>query len=119
MVVRRTGFAPFSPKPSGAVAEGDQILVIKDATPGTIIHQADEQTSGLKLYISACNTSATAVILTIEWQGDTVTDKVVVCLPPYSGSVAVINSRTMSEAGLYAAYADTLSVVTIYAELRK
>jgi hypothetical protein len=62
---------------------GDGIKIVQTATAGTTIHTANDQTDDIdEVWLWACNTNATAVILTLEWSSAVVDDNIKVSINP-------------------------------------
>lgn len=98
--------------------DGRAILVVATATPGTLIHTAvTGVVSGTwdEIWIDAYNSSAAAVVLTIEWGGVTVpNDQIKVSIPPGAGLVPVVVGNILQNGTVVRAFAATASVVTIH-----
>jgi hypothetical protein len=99
-------------------ADGRGIKVAATATPGTLIHTAtDSQAMNEwdEIWISAVNTSASAVKLTIEWGGTTSPDDLIeVTIPAEQGLQAVIPGHVLHNGAAVRAFADTADVVVLH-----
>lgn len=98
--------------------DGRGILVVATATAGTLIHTAvTGTTAGTwdEIWIDAYNSSAAAVVLTIEWGGVTVpNDQIKVTIPPTSGLVPIVVGNVLQNGSIVRAFAATASVLTIH-----
>lgn len=94
---------------------GKKILVTATSTPGTQIHQAVTGTANFdEIWIYACNTSATAVELSIEWGGvSSPSDISIISVPAKSGEYLIIPGDILQNSLDVKAFAGTGSVVNI------
>jgi hypothetical protein len=99
--------------------QGKAIKVAATASPGTTIHATGTSaTIQDEVWLYAYNSSASAVILTIQFGGTTaVDDDIKLSIPATSGLTLVVPglilTGTGSAANTIAAYAGTTNVVTI------
>lgn len=99
-----------------ASTNGRGIIVAATATPGTLIHTALADTSNTiwdEVYLWANNTSAAAVLLTIEGGGTGLSDRDILTIPPQGGKVLVMAGENFNSGVQIAAFAATASVIGI------
>lgn len=97
--------------------DGKNISVVATSTPGTTIHTA-HATYLDEIFIYAVNTSASSVLLTIEYGGTTTADKVTVTVPAQGsvgsdGPILVIPGFTLTNSLVVRAFAATTAVINI------
>jgi hypothetical protein len=97
---------------------GRGVKVAATATPGTLIHTALSSPASNEwdeLWLSAVNTSGTAVKLTVEWGGTTSPDDLVeITIPAESGFTEVIPGHVLNSGKAVRAFAGTADVVVIH-----
>lgn len=97
--------------------DGRAIKVVATASAGTSIHTAVASTvAGTwdEIWLWACNTSATAVLLTIQWGNTTAPDdSVPLTIPPQTGDVLVCAGKILQNGAVVRAFAATANVITI------
>lgn len=103
-----------------ASTDGKAIKVAATVTAGTLIHTANSSaTPGAggtwdEIWLSAFNSSASAVVLTIEFGGPTAPDQnIVQTIPPQSGLALVIPGLILQNSATVKAFAGTTNVVTV------
>ena len=102
-----------------ASTTGDPIKVVATATAGTTIHTAQASTAIgdmdlVTLYVS--NTSASAVVITVEWGGVTDPDHLIcklVSVPANSGPTLLIEGLPLNSANVVGAFAASANVLLI------
>lgn len=94
---------------------GKSVKVAATATPGTTIHTAITGATGWdEIYVWITNTSASAVLLTIEFGGTTDPDNLIVkqlSIPPNSPPIPVLTGQMLQNAlvvGMFASVANVL-----------
>ena len=93
--------------------DGRPIKVTQIATPGDIIHTA-HATSIDEIYLYACNTSKSAILLTIEWGGVASPDDLIEYkIPSESGLFCVCPGLVLTNSLLARAFAATANLITI------
>lgn len=94
---------------------GKQIKVAATATPGTTIHTAVAGTSSLdEIWLYAINTSASSVVLTIEFGGTTSPDDtMIVTIPSKAGLMLIIPGLLLQNGLVVKAFAGTTNVIDI------
>ena len=111
--------ATFSKVLHSGSTGGRPIKVVATATAGTTIHSTGTSATIIdEVWIYATNTSAAAVLLTLEWGGVTnPDDRIVASIPPQSTVVVVPGQPlvgTGSAARTVAAFAGTTAVINIF-----
>lgn len=96
-----------------ASTDGRQIKVGATATPGTLLHTATAEANELdELVLWFTNTSASAVLMTLEWGGTTSPDDYLrYTVPPRDGELLVVSGRLISGGLLVRAFAATADVI--------
>ena len=107
--------ATLSRIPFSGSTHGTNIKVTQTATAGDLIHTATTSaTLTDRLYIAACNTSAAAVKLTIEFGGvvspDDLMEKVI---PPESGWIWVVPGFLLRNTLICRAFAASANVINV------
>ena len=93
---------------------GRLIAVTATATAGTTIHTAIAGTSSLdEVYLWAINTSASDVLLTIEYGGVGTANEVKFTIPAQVGLVDIVTKQLLQNALVIRAYAATASVINV------
>ena len=93
--------------------DGRPIKVVATATAGTTIHTA-HATSIDEVYLYACNTQATAILLTIEFGGVTSPDDLIeFSIPGHSGLYCVCPGLPITNSLVVRAFAATANLITI------
>lgn len=93
--------------------DGKQIKVVATATAGTLIHTADA-TDLDEIWLQAFNSSASPVVLTIEWGEATAPDgNIVQTIQPQSGLVDVMKGDLLTDSLVVRAFASVANVVMI------
>ena len=94
---------------------GKQIKVTGTNTAGHItVHTAVSGTSAAdEIWLYACNTSASAVLLTLEWGGTTAPDNNMVATYPNSGRVLIVDGALLQNGLVVYAFAATANVVVL------
>ncbi len=110
--------ATFSKLILSGSTDGRAIKVAATASAGTLIHTGSSTAATLdEVWLYAQNTSASAVVLTIQWGGTTsVDDDIKLSIPPASGLTLVIPGLLIKGNAtplVVRAYAATTNVVTI------
>lgn len=103
---------------SGTAGNGRSTKVAATATPGTLIHTAITTVTttgqGDELWLWAVNTSAAAVLLTLQWGGTTAPDdSIPITLPPNS-LTPVVPGWFLNGGVIVRAFAATANVITIF-----
>lgn len=92
---------------------GRPIEVAATSTPGTLLHDA-HATALDELWLYAINTSASDVLLTIEFGGTTATDDhIIVTVPARSGLVQIVPGVPVTGSVAVRAFAATANVINI------
>ena len=66
-----------------ASTHGDLIKIVQTATAGTLIHTATAETDNIdEVWVWACNTNTSTVVLTIEFSSAAVDDNIKVSINP-------------------------------------
>jgi hypothetical protein len=111
--------ATFSKVLHSGSTGGKPVKVVATATAGTTIHTTGTSASVIdEVWIYATNTSASAVLLTLEWGGVTSPDdKIVASIPPQS-TVVVVPGQPLSGTGsagrTVGAFAGTTAVINVF-----
>lgn len=111
--------ATFSKVLLSGSTQGKAIKVAATASTGTTIHATGTSSSIIdEVWLYAYNSSASAVVLTIQYGGTTaVDDDIKLSIPPTSGLTLVVPGLTLTGTGSAAntvyAYAGTTNVITI------
>lgn len=96
---------------------GQPIKVVATVTAGTLIHTAVTGTTSFdELYLWCTNTSAGAVVLTIEFGGVTDPDNLIVkaySIPANSAPVPIVVGQTLNNAKVVGAFAGSANVLLI------
>ena len=95
---------------------GKGILVVATATPGTTIHTAVAGTSSYdEIWLYATNTSASAVVLNIEWgeAGSSPSTNTVITIPAKAGRFLVCDGRLLQNGLVVTAFAGTTNVIVV------
>ena len=94
---------------------GLPIKVVQTGTAGTTIHTAVSGTSSFdRIYLYATNTSASPVVLTLEWGTTTAADgNIIQTIQPQSGEVLLIDGLPLNNAKLVRAFAASANVILI------
>jgi len=93
---------------------GKEIQIAATATPGTAIHTAVNSTSSIdEIWLYATNTSASDVVLTIEYGGTGVANNIVVTIPKQAGLTLVLPGLLLNNAQVLAAFAGTTNVINV------
>ena len=97
--------------------DGQPILVVATATPGTTIHTAVAGTTAGtfdEIWLYAYNGHTTTVTLTIEFGGATVPDQnIVSTLASKSGSILIVPGYILQNSLVVKAFGSVASVVTL------
>lgn len=106
-----------------ASVDGKQIKVAATATPGTLIHTAQNGTKEGnydEIYIYAVNSSASAVKLTIEWGTATAPDgNIEITIPAEAGYTLVVPGLILQNGATVKAFAGTTNVILINGYIKK
>jgi len=111
--------ATFSKVLLSGSTQGKAIKVVQTASTGTTIHATGTSSSIIdEVWLYAYNSSASAVVLTIQYGGTTAVDNdIKLSIPPTSGLTLVVPGLTLTGTGSAAntvyAYAGTTNVITI------
>lgn len=111
--------ATFSKVLLSGSTQGKAIKVAATASTGTTIHATGTSSSIIdEVWLYAYNSSASAVVLTIQYGGTTAVDNdIKLSIPPTSGLTLVVPGLTLTGTGSAAntvyAYAGTTNVITI------
>jgi hypothetical protein len=111
--------ATFSKLHLSSSSAGQPIKVAATGTPGTTIHTTSTSSTAIdEVWIYANNTSASAVVLTIEFGGVTNPDNtVILSIPAQAGLSLVLPGLTLSGTGsagrIVSAFAATTNVINI------
>jgi len=93
--------------------DGRPIKVTQTATPGDTIHTA-HATSIDEVYLYACNTSASAILLTIEFGGTTSPDDLIeYIIPAESGLFCIVPGLPITNSLVVKAFAASANLITI------
>jgi hypothetical protein len=95
---------------------GKQIKVTGTSSGAAVtLHTAVSGTSAVdEIWLYACNTSSSAVTLTICWGGTTAPDNnMVISLPGTSGRVLVVDGALLQNGLVVSAFASTANVVVL------
>jgi len=97
--------------------DGKPIKVVATATAGTAVHTAVAGTTAGtfdEIWLWAFNSSAAAVVLTLEWGGVTVPDQnIVLSIPPQAGLILVVPGLILQNGMLVKAFAASANVITL------
>lgn len=111
--------ATFSKVILSGSTQGKAIKVAATASTGTTIHATGTSSSIIdEVWLYAYNSSASAVVLTIQYGGTTAVDNdIKLSIPPTSGLTLVVPGLTLTGTGSAAntvyAFAGTTNVITI------
>lgn len=94
---------------------GLPVKVVATSSTGTTIHTAVSGTSSFdRIYLYATNTSASPVVLTLEWGTTTAADgNIIQTIQPQSGEVLLIDGLPLNNAKLVTAFAGSANVILI------
>lgn len=111
--------ATFSKVLHSGSTGGKPVKVIANASTGTTIHTTGSSASVIdEVWVYATNTSANAVLLTLEWGGVTSPDdKIISSIPPQSTVVVVPGQAlvgTGSAGRTIGAFAATANVINVF-----
>ena len=107
---------PYSRQFLSASTDGRPVPVVAVASPGTNIHTAPAGTQIIdEPQITATNTSAAAVTLTVEWGGVGVGNWLVdtYTIPAFSAPVPITNGHLIRNGLSVAAFASVANVVNV------
>ncbi len=93
---------------------GQSISVTATSTAGTTLHTYSGAGADI-IKLWAANTSASAVLLTVEWGSTTAAKNIVVSIP--AQSVVMVADRRELANGTCAAFAGTTAVINIWGEV--
>jgi hypothetical protein len=95
--------------------DGKQIKVAAVGTPGTLIHTAQASANDEDfLFVSAVNSSAASVKLTLEHGGVAVPDDIVeITIPPETGLIPIYQGIPLRNSLVLRAFAATANVILI------
>jgi hypothetical protein len=110
--------AAFQKQKLTGSTNGRAIKVAATATPGTLVHTSvagTTQGTYDEIWLYATNSSASAVVLTIEFGGTTSPDDLVkISIPPTgAGLVCVLPGLVLQNATVVRAFAGTTNVVMV------
>jgi len=106
--------AVYSRSALSASVNGKQVQIAATATLGTTVHTAVAGTSSWDvLTLFATNTSASAVVLTLEWGAAGAANNIVVSIPGQSGNFPIVSNGMIQNGLLITAFAGTTNVVLI------
>lgn len=107
--------ATYSKQLLSGSTNGKAIKVAATASSGDLIHTAVSGTTAFdEIWIYAYNSSASAVILTIQYGGTTSPDNdIKISIPSQSGLVTVVPGLLLNNAQVVRAFAGTTNVITI------
>ena len=97
---------------SGSV-DGRPVSVVQTATPGNLVHAA-HPTALEEVWIYALNRHTADVVLTIEFGGVDVGDRIQVSIPAGGGALLVVPGSPLTNSLEVRAYADTTAVVSVF-----
>lgn len=94
---------------------GRPIKVAATSTPGTLIHTVSVGTDSMdEIYLYAVNTSASAVVLTVEFGGTTSPDhQIKISLEPDQGLYLVVPGLPLQNGAVVRAFAGTTNVINV------
>lgn len=106
----------FSKSLLSGSTQGKGIKVVQTSTAGTLIHTAVSGTSSMdEIWLYAFNSSAAAVLLTLEWGEATAPDgNIVISIPAQSGLVLVAPGLLLQNDLVVRAFASLANVITIH-----
>lgn len=107
--------ATFSKQLLSGSTNGKHIKVVQTATAGTLIHTSIAGTSSLdEVWLYAINTSASDVVLTIEWGEVTSPDgKIIVTVPFQAGYKQIVPGLLLQNGLVIRAFAASANVINI------
>ncbi len=107
--------ATFTKQLLSGSTNGKAIKVAATTSAGDLIHTAVSGTSSLdEIWIYAYNSSASAVVLTIQYGGTTAVDNdIKISVPATSGLITVVPGLLLNNAQVVRAYAATTNVITL------
>ena len=107
--------ATFTKRLLSGSTNGRQIKVTATATAGTLLHTAVAGTDDLdEIWLWAVNTSAAAVVLTVEWGGTTSPDDLIVVeIPEDKGLILVAPGLVLQNELVVRAFAASANVIEI------
>lgn len=107
----------YSREKLSASTNGRATKVAATATPGTLIHTAQSGTAGWdEVYAFVSNTSASAVLLTIEFGGATDPDDLIVkqlSIPANSPPIPILTGQMLQNALAVRAFASVANVLLV------
>jgi hypothetical protein len=110
--------AQVSKRKLSGSTDGRAVKVAATASAGTLIHTA---VTGVvagtfdEIWLDVYNSSASAVVLTIQWGGtSTPDDDIKITVPSLSGLVPVVVGNILQNGSVVRAYAGTANVLTIH-----
>lgn len=108
--------ATFSKQPISGASNGLPVKVVATASSGTTIHTAVSGTSSWdEIWLFAYNSSASAVVLTLQWGGTTSPDQdIKITIPSQAGLFTVAGGLLLQNGLIVRAYAGTANVITIH-----
>jgi len=92
---------------------GRPIKIVATATAGTLLHTA-HATDKDEIFLFLCNTSASDVLVTVEFGGVTSPDDHIKMTVPANDCVMIIAGVPLSNSLLMRAFAGTANVVTAF-----
>lgn len=103
---------------SGGAANGRRTKVAATATAGTLIHTGPSDPTVVdEVWLDVFNSSASAVVLTVEWAGTTSPDdQIVMTIPAQTGLVLAVPGNVILGAAtplVVRAFASVANVLTI------
>jgi len=107
--------ATFSKQLLSGSTNGTAIKVAATATAGTLIHTAVSGTASFdEIWVYAYNSSASAVVLTMEYGGVTSPDnQIKISIPATSGLTTVVPGLLLQNSLVVRAFAATANVITL------
>lgn len=94
-------------------SDGKNIKVAATSTPGTTLHTAHASNTD-EVWLYASNTSASDVVLTLEYGGTTSPDDtIVITIPTQAGPVLIVSGWLLTNALVIKAFAATANVINI------
>lgn len=103
---------------TGTAGNGRSTKVVATASAGTLIHTAitTVTTSGMvdEVWLWAVNTSASAVLLTLQWGGTTAPDDNIPITLPANSLTPIVPGWVLNGAAVVRAFAATANVITIF-----
>jgi hypothetical protein len=107
--------ATFSKQLLSGSTNGKAIKIAATATAGDLIHTAVSGTASFdEIWIYAYNSSASAVVLTIQYGGTTAVDNdIKISIPATSGLTTVVPGLLLQNSLVVRAFAATTNVITL------